>query len=178
MLIVVKSRASRVAAVAALVAAIPAPAALARATGHAPSAQAIRAAVRAAESSKLLWATVNICNTTRHPDTIGIRGETPSLPFATTMSMRIQVDYWNGSKFVPDPHAVKRVELGDPVNQVLQNGANFTFTPPVILSGTIEFQWKLAGKVIGTATRLTGHGYKHVADGDPAGYSTATCRMS
>ena len=92
--------------------------------------------------------------------------------------MRIQVDYWNGTKFVPDRHAITQLDLGDPVNQVIQNGANFVFHPPVILSGTIEFQWKLSGKVIGSATRLTGHGDKHVADGDPPGYSTATCRMS
>jgi hypothetical protein len=178
MLMIVKSRASRVAALAALATAVLAPAALARSGGHPPSPQAIRAAVRSVESSKLLWATVNICDTKGHPDTIGIRGQTPSLPFATTISMTIQVDYWNGAKFVADPHAITRINLGDPVDEVIQNGANFTFNPPVTLSGTIEFQWKRAGKVIGSASRLTGHGYKHVADGDPTGYSTATCRIS
>jgi hypothetical protein len=175
---VVQLRASRIAALAALVLAAPAPAALASSGSHAPSAQQIRAAVRSAAQSRLLWATVNICNTTRHRDTIGIRGQAPSLPFATTISMRIQVDYWNGSKFVPDRYATKRVNIGDPVNEVVQNGANFTFHPPEILSGTIEFEWKLGGRVIGRATRLTGHGYKHVAGGDPSGYSTATCRIS
>jgi hypothetical protein len=176
---IVKSCTSRVAALAALVAAVPAPAALARdAHGRGPSAKAIRAAIRSAESSKLLWATVNICDTKGHPDTIGIRGQAPSLPFATTISMKIRVDYWNGSRFVPDPHATKQVALGDPVDEIVQNGANFRFNPPVILSGTIQFEWKLAGKVIGRATRFTGHGYKRVADGDPPGYSTATCRMS
>jgi hypothetical protein len=172
MLMHVKLRATTVATLLALVA-VPA-----AASAHGPSASQIRSAVRSAESSKLLWATVNICDTKRHPNTIGIRGQVPSLPFATTISMRIQVDYWNGSKFVPDPHAIKRLDLGDPRNQVIQNGANFTFNPPVTLSGTIEFEWKLAGKVIGTVTRLTGHGYRHVAGGDPPGYSTATCRMT
>lgn len=102
----------------------------------------------------------------------------PSLGFPSTMSMRIHVDYWNGSKFTPDPGATRRVDVGDPTNRLVQGGANFTFQPPVILSGTIEFEWKLAGKVIGHATRLTGHGYKHVAGGDPPGYSAATCRMT
>ncbi len=144
---------------------------------HPPGAKQIRAAVQAAQHSKLLWATVNICNTARHRNMIGIRGQAPSLPFATSISMRIQVDYWNGRKFVPDPYATKHVDLRDPAGEVIQNGANFTFRPPVILSGTIEFEWKLAGKVIGRATRLTGHGYKGVVGADPAGYSTATCRM-
>jgi hypothetical protein len=172
MLMNVKLRASTVAVLLALVA-LPG-----AASARGPSAAAIRAAVRSAESSKLLWATVNICNTKRHPDTIGIRGQAPSLPFASAMSMRIGVDYWNGTKFAPDPHAIKVLQLGDPVNRLIQSGANFTFHPPVVLSGTIEFEWKLAGKVIGRATRLTGHGDKHVAGGDPPGYSTATCRIS
>lgn len=177
MLLNVQIRASRIAALAVVIAATPAPAAVAKARGGTPTQQQIRAAVRGAERSRLLWATVNICNTARHRNTIGIRGQAPSLPFATTMSMLIQVDYWNGRKFIPDPYASKRLDLGDPSNEVVQNGANFTFRPPVILSGTIEFEWKLAGRVIGHATRFTGHGYKGVAGGDPAGSSSATCRM-
>ena len=186
MLLIVHSRARTAAAlaaltVAALIAGAPAAAAShapSATASHAPSAKQIRAAVRSAEHSRLLWATVNICNTKHHAHTIGIRGQAPSLSFATTMSMKIQVDYWNGSKFVADPHASKRVPLGDPVNRIVQGGANFSFHPPAILSGTIRFEWHLAGEVIGHVTRRTGHGYKHVAGGDPPGYSAATCRMT
>jgi hypothetical protein len=169
---VVKSQARTAAALVAL--AMPASALASRP----PGAKQIRAAVQAAQHSRLLWATVNICNTAHHRHTIGIRGQAPSLPFATSMSMRIQVDYWNGKRFVSDPYATASLDLGHRTNEVVQNGANFTFRPSVVLSGTIEFEWKLAGRVIGRATRLTGHGYKHVAGGDPAGYSAATCRIS
>jgi hypothetical protein len=94
--------------------------------------------------------------------------------------MRIQVDYWSFklSRFVTDPGAKQTVALGDPVNTIVQGGATFKFKPPVVLSGTVTYQWKLHGKLIGHVTRLTGHGYKHVAFGDPPGHSTATCTMS
>jgi hypothetical protein len=178
MFLVVNRRARTIAALIALATAVSASPALARGTSRGPTRAQIRAAVRRAEHSKSLWATVNICNTTRHPKTIGVRGQMPSLGFAATMSMRVQVDYWTGTQFALDPGVSKRVALGDPTNRIIQGGANFTFQPPVILSGTITFEWKLAGKVIGHTTRLTGHGYRHVDGGDPPGYSAATCRMS
>ena len=145
-----------------------------------PSSSQIHTAIRSAQHSKLLWATVNICDTKHHPDTIGIRAQMPSLPFATSLSVKVQVDYWSTSanRFVPDPGVSRSVPLGDVANQITQGGANFRFQPPVVLSGTVTFEWKLGGKTIGRATRLTGHGYRGVQGGDPGGYSTATCRIS
>jgi hypothetical protein len=180
MFLAVLLRARTVVALATAVAAAVAPAATARRSSKAPSAAQIRAAVRAAERSRSLWATVNICDTERHPDTIGVRGQMPSLGFPADLSMRVQIDYWSFDKnrFVSDPGVTQNVSLGSETDRLVQGGANFRFTPPVVLSGTVTFEWKLAGRVIGRATRLTGHGYKHVDAGDPAGYSTATCRMS
>ncbi len=145
-----------------------------------PSSSQIHTAISSAQHSKLLWATVNICDTKHHPNTIGIRAQMPSLPFAASLSVNVQVDYWSTSakRFLPDPGVSRSMLLGDQANEISQGGANFRFAPPVVLSGTVTFEWKLAGKTIGRATRLTGHGYKGVQAGDPAGYSTATCRMS
>lgn len=144
-----------------------------------PTRSQIQTAIRKATHSRDLWATVNICDTKHHPDTVGIRGQMPSLSFATNMSMKIQVDYWSSklSRFLTDPGVSQTVSLGDPVDTIVQGGATFKFKPPVVLSGTITYRWKLHGKVIGRATRLTGNGYKHVAYGDPPGRSTATCTM-
>jgi hypothetical protein len=173
-------RARIVAALTAGAAAVPVVAADARTAQTTPSAAQIRAAVRAAEHSRSLWATVNICDTPNHPDTVGVRGQMPSLGFPADLSIDIQLDYWSFSanKFMLDPGVSKSVSLGSASSSIVQGGANFRFKPPVVLSGTVTFEWKRGGKVIGRATRLTGHGYKHVDGGDPRGYSTATCRMS
>jgi hypothetical protein len=146
----------------------------------APTSSKIHAAVRRALRSRELWATVNICDTKRHPDVLGIRGQMPGLSFPSAMSMTVQVDYWSfkDSRFETDPGVNQTISLGDPANTIVQGGATFKFKPPVVLSGTITYEWKLGGKVIGHATKLTGHGYKHVAFGDPKGRSTATCTMN
>ena len=59
-----------------------------------------------------------------------------------------------------------------------QAGFTWQFAPPAFLSGTVTFEWRLGHKVIGHTTRRTAHGIKNVDEGDPRGYSTATCRIS
>ncbi len=144
-----------------------------------PSATQIRTAVHRAERSRNLWATVNICNTKRHPHVIGIRGQMPALGFKATLMMDIQVDYWNTEHrtFEPDPAAKKQVLLGRATSGLHQDGVSFRFDPPAVLSGRITFTWKLAGKVIGHASRRTANGPKHVDFGDPPGHNTSTCRI-
>jgi hypothetical protein len=144
-----------------------------------PTAAQIRAAVKKAEQSKQLWSTVNICNTKHHRDTIGIRGQMPSLSFPSSLYMQVQVDYWNyaAKKFEPDPGVNQLVTLGDPANQIVQGGATFKFKPPALLSGTITFEWKLHGKLIGSKRSPTGNGHKNAKFGDPAGYSSSECNI-
>jgi hypothetical protein len=144
-----------------------------------PTAAQIRAAVNKAERSKQLWSTVNICNTKHHRDTIGIRGQMSSLSFPSSLYMRVQVDYWNyaAKKFEPDPRVNQTVALGDPANQIVQGGATFKFKPPALLSGTITFEWKLHGKLIGSKRLATAAGHKNAKFGDPPGYSSSKCSI-
>jgi hypothetical protein len=126
---------------------------------------------------------VNICDTANHPNVIGIRGQLPALGFKTTMSMLVQVDYYvfADARFEPDTVVPRvRVPLGKKAHAtgLWQGGVKFAFTPPVVLSGTVTFQWKLGHRVIGTVTRDTGHGDRRVADSDPPHYSTATCTIN
>ena len=157
----------------------PTPLAVTPKPAQRPSAAQIRAAVRRAKRSSNLWGTINICNTKRYPKVIGIRGQMPALGFETILSMAIQVDYWNvnDKKFEPDPGVEKTVVLGPATSGLHQDGVSFRFVPPADLSGQISFTWKLAGKVIGRASRLTAGRLKHVAFGDPPGHSAATCRI-
>jgi hypothetical protein len=148
-----------------------------------PTRAQIHAAVARAKRSHSLWATVNICDTAKHPNVLGIRGQLPALGFATKMSMLVQVDYYVAAdgRFEPDTSVPPvRVELSKKAqaNGLWQGGVEFSFTPPAVLSGTVTFQWKLGNRVIGHVTRLTAHGVKGVAHADPPHYSTATCTIS
>lgn len=157
-----------------------APVALAGPSSHGPTGAQIRAAIRRAEHSRDLWATVNICNTKRHRHIIGIRGQMPSLGFASRLSMDVQVDYWSvkDNRFKPDPAVNPQpIALGQVSTGLHQGGVSLRFEPRAILSGEITFTWTRSGKVLGHAHRKTGHGYKHVAYADPPGYSAAICRI-
>ena len=147
------------------------------ATTAPPTPAQIKAAVNTAIHSKQIWSTVNICNSAHDPDTIGIRGQMPSLGFPSSLYMTVQVDYWNYSamQFEPDPGVTQTLSLGDPSNQIIQAGATFKFKPPAVLSGTVTFEWKLHGKVIGSKRRATGGGHHDAKYGDPPGYSSNDC---
>lgn len=144
-------------------------------------AQKIQAAVTVAERSPDLWATVNQCASTPTLDTVGIRGQMPSLGYAATLSMDISVFYWNGSTFQPTD-ATKKVTLGKGTHGIHQDGLNFTFVPPApgttsLLRGTITFEWTIGTKVVGKVTRNTGHGYANVGFSNPPGFSAGTCTI-
>jgi hypothetical protein len=167
-------------ALSALALALAAPFALAAAARHKPPSPAqIRAAVARATSSRSLWATVNICNTRQHPGVIGIRGQMPALGFPAQLKMTVRLYYWSfaASRFVSLPKVAEPIPLGTVSNGTVQEGAEFTFKPPVILSGAITFQWSTGGRVLATVTKLTSHGDRGVDGADPPGYSTATCRI-
>jgi hypothetical protein len=179
MFLPMRRRLSFVPALSILLLAVPAPAALARRPPPQPTPAQIRAAVAFVQRSRAMWATVNVCNTARHPNSIGIRAQMPSLGFTAALAMDFQVDYYNYAhrRFEPDPGVRKRVELGSESNRLRQGGVMFSFNPPAVLSGTVTFSWRLGAKVVGEATRRTAHGVHGADFGDPPGYSAATCRF-
>jgi len=146
---------------------------------HGPTRAQIGRAINRARRSPNLWATVDICNTPRHPDVIGIRGQMPSLGFTATLYMSFQVDYYSikAHRFEPDPGVQKRIFVARGAHGSHQGGVTFRIQPPAILSGTVTFEYQRAGRVLGRAVRATTHGQHHVEFADPPGYSTATCRF-
>ena len=157
------------------------PATFAGARTRPPNAGQIRAAVRRAQHSRALWATINICNTRRFPNLLGIRGEMPSLGFAAMVSMNIQVDFKASSsrRFQPIAGAARLVGLGRATTGLHQGGASFQFKPHAgTLSGTITFEWKLGRKLLGRATRHTTVGHPQADFGDPGHFSAAQCVIS
>src|SRR3954452_18804402 len=62
------------------------------------ASSAVAADAPTIDKSPLLWATINICDTAKHPDTIGIRASMPgSGKTRERMYMRFQVQYFRES---------------------------------------------------------------------------------
>jgi len=161
-----------------LVLAVAATPALGAASG--PTPNQIKSAVHNAERSKRLWATINVCDTRKHPHTIGIRSEAPALGFQATISISIAVDFYSKTdkRFEPDPNATKMIKVGPVTHGIHQRGVTFRFAPHTgRLRGTATFSWTRHGKVLGSTKRLTTPS-QHDADfGDPSGFSAATCMI-
>jgi len=161
-----------------LVLAVAATPALGAASG--PTPNQIKSAVHNAERSKRLWATINVCDTRKHPHTIGIRSEAPALGFQATISISIAVDFYSKTdkRFEPDPNATKMIKVGPVTHGIHQRGVTFRFAPHTgRLRGTATFSWTRHGKVLGSTERLTTPSHHDADFGDPSGFSAATCMI-
>ena len=145
-----------------------------------PTASQIRKAVNGAKRSRQLWATINICNTRRHPDTVGIRGQVPALGFSSSISIAISLDFWNAQtkRFKPDPGTKRLISLGSPSRGVHQQGVTFRFDPHAgRFRGSATFIWRRGGKLLGETDRVTTGGHHNADFGDPHKFSAATCTI-
>lgn len=144
-------------------------------------------AATAAAGSKLLWATVNVCDTREHPDTVGIRGSMPGTGVrAQEMFMRFQLQYFDGSdkkwhNLGPSGDS-GFIDVGSAKFRRRQAGRNFTVTPPkdgssYLLRGAVTFEWRLGTEVVKRARMRTTAGHGNTAGSDPRGRSTATCTV-
>jgi hypothetical protein len=145
-----------------------------------PTPAQIQAAVRNAEHSQSLWATVNICDTKRFQNTLGVRGQMPALGFSASLSIVIQVNFFNRAKkrFEPIPKASMKIPLGTVATGLQQGGATFTFKPRTgLLNARIEFVWTRGGKVIGSTSSRTTGGHKTADFGNPAHFTAPQCQI-
>lgn len=137
--------------------------------------------------SRLLWGTVDVCNATDQPNTIGIRGSIPSdgQPH-DTMYMRFRVQYLESQTnkwvFIAQGADSGFLAVGS-AKSARQAGRSFVFVPAVgkpafTLRGVVDFQWRHGAKVVHSATRATAAGHKSLAGADPAGFSAATCSLT
>lgn len=179
---------------AAFLAALVAQGATAVGGGLAPApggpARAAKARPRATDlkRSKDLWATVNICDTARHPNTIGVRGSMPGLGNRRSrMAMRFRVQYksrtdgkWKDTGGKTSDSGWIRV--GSTIRLVSSYGRDFTFKPPTdggshLLRGVVSFRWKRQGRVVARARRVTRRGHR-TGVGDPKDYTAAQCEIT
>src|SRR3954470_22465013 len=90
---------------------------------------------RSIYQSPLLWATVNVCDTPAHPDTVGIRGSIPGSGVrGETMFMRFQVQFFSRSEKrwhnILEGADSGWVAAGSARYRAPQAGRSFRLTPP------------------------------------------------
>ncbi len=135
-----------------------------------------------------LWATINVCDTAKHANTVGVRGSMPGLGnHRSRLALRIRVQYkskadgkWRAGGKSADS-GWKRI--GATRRQVIESGQNFTFKPPTdggshLLRGDVRFRWTRKGKVVARQRRVTEAGHKSTAGADPKRYSAAQCEIT
>jgi hypothetical protein len=137
--------------------------------------------------SKLLWATVNVCDTTDHPDTVGIRASMPGSGVAKEqMYIRFQLQYyrtsdnlWHNIGASGDSDFIK---VGSGRFKARQTGRNFTVQPPptgaFILRGAVTYEWRRDGEVVRRARKRTRSGHPGTVGADPPAFSAATCDVT
>jgi hypothetical protein len=159
----------------------PAPSAASTRAAANPSPARIRAAVKKAERSHSVWATVNICNSRGYRNALGIRGQMPALGFPAWLSMEVKLFYYVHSqkRFAPVPtHGTKLVRLGRISSGLQQSGALFVFSPhQPTLKATITFIWRRSGQLLGRTTLSTTGGHRNADFASPPHYSAATCTI-
>jgi hypothetical protein len=155
------------------------------ASGAVPPAAGARPATAAA-TPLLLWATVNVCDTAAHPDTIGVRGSMPGNGVrAQQMYMRFQLQYFattDGRWHNIGPSADSGfTNVGSAKYRRRQYGRNFTVQPPATgafrLRGAVTFEWRKGTDVVRRARMRTTGGHGNTAGADPRGFSAATCSI-
>jgi hypothetical protein len=149
------------------------------------------ASARRADSllhNRRLWATVNVCDTVGHPDSIGIRGSMPgSGDKAEVMFMRFEVQvfdqadaHWHGLAGADSGF----VEVGSARSKTRQSGNTFTITPPrpgaapYLLRGVVTFEWREDGAVVRHTRKSTTAAHPKTPGADPTDFSAATCSIT
>jgi hypothetical protein len=158
---------------------------------HATFAGLAAAAVRAAGCAPVAagapaapvrppWATVNVCDSTAHPNAIGIRGAMPRAAgrgVRTFMRFGVQYETALGEwRALGTPSDWVRPRAG-------QAGRTFQLTAPpagrpYVVRGVAAFEWRRGDRVLRHARRVTTAGHGPTMGADPLGLSAATCRVS
>jgi hypothetical protein len=107
--------------------------------------------IAAASDTPELWATVNICDTARAPDSMGVRASMPGNSRSRRMYMRFTAQYWSRSRQDWAPVAGSGVSpwvfAGSARYERRQAGWTFEFAPPppgvtFTMRAIVEFEWR------------------------------------
>ena len=145
------------------------------------------AALAKRPARKNLWATVNVCDTRKSPDDMGVRARMPGDGTHRRMYMRFTAQY----RAAPGKWKVVRglgrspwYYAGSALFRTQELGYTFSFDKPkpgssYVMRGLVQFQWRAptSGSVVKRKQRLTESGHP-TKPADPPRYSRATCKIS
>jgi hypothetical protein len=131
-----------------------------------------------------LWATIDVCNTAAHPDTVGIRGSMPgtgdkheSMYMAFIVEYQSKSGVWQQFKSGGESGYIA---VGNASAATRQGGQNFQLksnSSAEMLRGVVLYQWRLSGQVVTDTVRATSAGHAPAAGADPPGFSAALCQI-
>ena len=142
----------------------------------------VAAAPSAGAAEPDLWATVNVCDTTAHPDEIGIRSSMPARAAGAGMYMRFRVQYRDAAqrrwRHVSGADSGWR-RVGRGRGRAIESGWSFQVAGggTQLLRGVAHFQWRRNARVVARARQVTTGGHHSTAGADPRDFSAATCRI-
>jgi len=154
--------------------------------GASASSPATKTSTGSLRQSRQLWATIDVCNPSDQPDTVGIRGSMPGNgQSGGTMYMRFRLQYLDRAtkRFVDlaESSAPRFVAVGS-AKSAREAGRSFQLVPvpgkpAFTLRGVVSFQWRRGTKILESLSRPTTAGHQSLAGADPPGFSAATCSI-
>jgi hypothetical protein len=141
--------------------------------------------LRALLRSRELWATIDVCNTAKQPETVGVRGSMPGDGHARdAMSMSFHLEYLNAvNQWVELEGSGSSgfIAVGS-AGASRQGGSSFTLKPhpgkpAYTLRGVVDFRWTHGKTIMQTARRPTMTGHEAAVGAEPKGYSSAECSV-
>ena len=152
---------------------------------------AIVPSAEAAKRDKDLWATINICDSKRSPDKLGLRARMPGNGTHQRMYMRFVAQYKDGERWrsLTGTGRSPWLYAGSALFKNREYGYTIPFRPDAgdsyVLRGLVKFEWRARhhrrGRVVTVvkkrAQRVTSAGHK-TRGAEPAGYSAARCTIT
>jgi hypothetical protein len=139
-----------------------------------------------AKPQKDLWATVNVCDTPKSPNRMGVRARMPGDGTRRRMYMRFSAQFRSGGKWKPvnGQGRSKWLLAGSALFRNQELGYTFSFDAPkpgqtFLMRGLVQFEWRAkgSGTVVRRTHRYTAKGHP-TAPAEPKGYSKGTCKIT
>ncbi|MEA2421698.1 MAG: hypothetical protein QOF55_797 [Thermoleophilaceae bacterium] len=139
-----------------------------------------------AKPEKDLWATVNVCDTAKSPDQMGVRARMPGDGTRRKMYMRFTAQYLASGKWkvVAGRGRSAWLYAGSALFRNQELGYTFSFDAPkagsgYTMRGLVQFEWRAkgSGKVVRRTHRLTERGHP-TKPAEPPRFSAASCKIS
>jgi hypothetical protein len=147
---------------------------------------AMAAPASAAPRSRNLWATINVCDSERFPNQLGVRARMPGNGTREVMYMRFRAHYFSEEEGiwhnVGGTGISRWIRLGSARLRHREAGYTFVFDPPAdggrhILRGRVEYRWKRGRRIVRRARANTKSGFESTRGADPPGFSAGVCEI-